>query len=110
MDIDEQEHRLAAVFGKTKVKDIPWLTTETLFVYHEYLMKQLTFPIIVRFNELDVKISGLSSDIDEMYGIITEGRIGRKKFSPALSEVTADKTTKNGLIIDGYLTWFWNNR
>jgi hypothetical protein len=47
------------VFRKTKSKDIPKVTPETLSVYREYLVEHITFPMVIQFKGSDVKISSL---------------------------------------------------
>ena len=117
-DSSEDEKRIMKIFGVNNKKYIPSRTNETMKIYFEFLRKHLTFPIIGAYTHeigpleserLSIKLYALSDLYDDHYGILAEGRAGRKKIVVPL----VDFDLENGgnmifQLIDDYKVWFCN--
>jgi hypothetical protein len=98
---------------------LPQVTYKTLEQYQRYLEQNLIFPFHatyehetgpLKITEFQVKVVGLEEMIDDHYGLLCEGRDGRKKKIVALAELAVDRNNPNYGTVDDYLTWFWNCR
>ncbi|WP_410511861.1 calcium-binding protein [Paenibacillus sp. BR2-3] len=126
---DDWEQRIGKVLGVKEDEDedededdefnLPMVSFETLKKYLEYLRKELVFPLqAVHENEtgpfesaaVKVTITQLAEEIDENYGLLCEGKEGKRHVVMPLAELSVKETDPNFVFIDDYLTWFWNYR
>lgn len=85
--------------------------------YFVFLKQKLKFPIEAEVNLMEnhkvlknsdrVKIIGLSYE-DDLYGIICDIRLGRKKYSIPLVELKIDKNNSAYRVIWNYQLYFGN--
>lgn len=119
---EEQEARVQQIFGLAEDEELPDVDLETLEVYYHHLKRHLSFPFAATYTEgvgplkdetYSITVTGLEDFemIDEFYGLVCEGREGRRKIVVPLAivEVT-DEQSKNYQLVDDYCFWFWNYR
>jgi hypothetical protein len=120
-EVDEADRRIARLFGLAEDEEPPEVTEETLEVYYEHLRTCLRFPFDGEYTRetgplqdtaYAITVTGLADveDGDAFYGLLCEGRQGRRHVVVPLAEVDVDSDTLNFQLIDDYQTWFWNNR
>ena len=115
---NEQEQLILHIFQLNK--SLLEVNTETLERYFAFLTKNVLFPIQGTYDKETgphqhttdpVIVEHLSKDIDEFYGIYTEGVAGKKHVEIPLAYFNCNTTDhRNYRLIDDYKTWFWNNR
>lgn len=123
--LDQWEQRIAGILGIETLEgeedgnDLPSVSYETLKLYLEYLRQKLTFPFEAVYDRetgslkrttFKMTIVGLDDDADEFYGLLCEGKEGRRNAVVPLAELIVGETDPNFVCIDDYLTWFWNYR
>jgi hypothetical protein len=120
-EVDEADMRIARLFGLPEDEEPPEVTEETLEVYYEHLRTRLRFPFDGEYTRetgplqdtsYAITVTGLADveDGDEFYGLLCEGRQGRRRVVVPLAEIDVDSDTPNFQLIDDYRVWFWNNR
>jgi len=97
----DQDDRIRMVFGLTSNDPLPDVDGETLETYHKYLAKNLACPFDAEYasepgpfssRTIQVKVTGLGDPgepmIDDMRGIICEGKHERRSVDLPLDELT----------------------
>lgn len=113
--LSEDEVRVARIFGLPEDEELPEVTEETLEVYHQYLSSRLRFPFDGEYTRetgpledtsYDIRVTGLvdEEDCEEFYGLLCEGREGRRRVVVPLAEIDVDSGTSNFQLIDDYQT------
>ena len=118
MKIPKDEKRIMEVFNVSDYNRIPKRTNKSVKFYFEFLKKRLVFPITGEHTweheaftseTLSVKLHNLSDLCDDFYGILAEGRVGRKKVVvPLVDFEPENEKDENFQLIDDYKTWFCN--
>jgi hypothetical protein len=119
--LTDEEIRVTRLFGLPEPAGPPPVDNATLEVYHGYLCTRMRFPFVGEYSletaPLEhvseyVKVTGLADvdDCDEFYGLLCEGRWGRRQVVVPLAEVEVDTDDPNRQLIDDYQVWFWNYR
>ncbi|MFC1783455.1 calcium-binding protein [Planctomycetota bacterium] len=119
---DDEEDRIRLVLGLTSNDPIAEVNEDTLLTYYQYLREHLVFPFFASFYEEteykdikhDIQVVGLldpeEEEADEFYGLMAEGREGRRKLFIPLGEIEVSKKHPNHQLISDYSSWFWNWR
>jgi len=121
----EEDLRVREIVGwDDEENDLPDVSEETLELYYDYLREHLTFPFEggysretgpLEFTDYDLRVTGLL-DLDEhddleFYGLMCEGRQGRRHVVVPLAEVEVeDEDGPNAQLVSDYRYWFWNYR
>ena len=99
--------------------NLPSVSYETLKLYRDYLKRKLTFPFEAVLDRetgspkaaaSQIKLVSLDDDADEFYGLLCEGKEGRRNVVVPLAELIVGETEPNFVLIRDYLAWFWNYR
>ena len=116
----DEDDRVRMALGLTSDDPLPEVDEDTLLTYHRYLAAHLTFPLEAKWEpeygpSPTIKITGLGdpeaeSGMDEMYGLLCEGRAGGRRIEAPLAECEAKKGSSNRQLLKDYAYWFWNNR
>jgi hypothetical protein len=138
-DFDEQERRIARIFGEDEV---PEVNNKTLRTYLAYLEKNLEFPCYLtgiedfsweeryvfgygsktQYKELKktkpsytdtFELLGFDDEVGEGYGILASVKrvSDKRKFALPLADLkTTDERSKNYQLLDDYSVWFVNYR
>ena len=116
--ISEDDQRIMKVFNVESLNKIPNRDNESMKIYFDFLNKNLVFPITgthtqetgpFKSETISVNFNSISEVYDDFYGILVEGRSGRKKMTVPLIDFDPDKQNdENFQIIDNYKTWFSN--
>ena len=119
----DQDDRIRMVFGLTSNDPLPDVDDGTLLTYSRYLAKNMPFPFEVEhFEETGpfegkrhiVTVVGLLDpdeyECDEMYGLISEGRIDKREIQMPLGEFEVDEDDPGLQTLADYCYWFWNQR
>ena len=103
-----------------KTSDIPSVNNTNLDHYFKFLNKNLRFPIKGIFTQetaplhnesKSIVLHKLSSNYNDFYGLLAEGKIGHKNAVISLAEFEVeDGKSLNFQLIDDYKTWFENYR
>lgn len=102
-----------------KWKKFGEVSKKSIEEYYHYLSKTLIFPITGEVSQeafqlkeriFKVVLHNLCQPEDYFYGILAEGKSGRKAVVIALAEFSAKASNPNFQIIEDYKDWFWNNR
>ncbi|MDP2749751.1 MAG: calcium-binding protein [Nanoarchaeota archaeon] len=118
-EIPEDEKRIMKIFNASDYDKIPNSADESMKIYFDFLNKNLVFPIAgthtqetgpFKSETISVNLNSISELYDDFYGILVEGRNGRKKVAIPLVDFDPDEhaTDENLQIIDDYKTWFSN--
>ncbi len=121
LDPNDRDDRVRMALGLTSNDPLPDVGDQTLAVYHRHLSQKLTFPFEVEYSQevgpfddkwYAVKVTGLldPDDCDEMYGLLCEGRSGKRQVEMPLSEFEVDEDDSELQPLDDYCYWFWNHR
>jgi len=123
LDLKDQDDRIRMVFGLTSNDPLPDVDDKTLLTYSRYLAKNMAFPFDVEhFEETGpfqgqrhvITVVGLLDpdeyECDEMYGVICEGRTGKREIQIPLGEFEVDENNPRLRILADYCSWFWNYR
>lgn len=124
LNMKNEDDRIRAVFQLTSDDPLPEVDFETLAAYRNYLMEQLTFPFEANWESESgplsskiqkVTVIGLGDPdenfrIDDMYGLICEIKLDKKRGDVPLGELEAKKGNGNRQLVEDYCSWFWNNR
>jgi hypothetical protein len=124
MDMDcfdkELDKRVLKTLYSNHRKNLPRVCNESLRIYLDVLEKHLTFPIKGTYEQeigplettlCPITILKLHDTVDECYGILIKGIVGRKNKVIPLAEFTGKTTDhRNFQVIEEYKTWFWNYR
>lgn len=95
------------------------VSSVTLKKYFEYLRKKLVFPFQAIYEketgpfeaiDIKLKITQFSEEIDVEYGLLCEGKEGKQQVVVPLADLSVKEKDRNFVLIDDYLTWFWNYR
>lgn len=118
MKIPEDEKRIMKVFNVKDYDKIPKKTNEAMKIYFNFLKKKLIFPITGKHTSetgpfesetITIKLHHLSDLYDDFYGILVEGRSGRKKVVvPLVDFEPKNEEEENFQFIDDYKNWFCN--
>jgi hypothetical protein len=96
-----------------------------LETYQKYLATNLVFPFEAEHTSesgpmfrrsTSVKVTGLGDPdedtpyIDDMYGLLCDARMDKRKVVLPLGELEVPKSKPNRQLIDDYCYWFWNYR
>ena len=99
-NISEDEKRIMKIFNVTDYDKTPNRTNESMIIYFDFLNKNLGFPITgdhtsemghFKSEIISIKLTSLSSIYDDFYGILVEGRSGRKKVVVPLVDFDPDE-------------------
>lgn len=115
----ELEQRVLKILHSTHQKSLR-VCNESLRIYFDFLEKHLTFPMKGTYDQeigplettlCPITILKLHDTVDEFYGILIKGIVGRKNEVIPLAEFTGKTTDhRNFQLIEEYKTWFWNYR
>ena len=108
ISVKEQDNKIRKVFKLQEDEDLPMVSDETLEIYYQYLMKELTFPFDAEYSEevgfikdelYSVSIKkfvhyGITGDND-FYGLFCEARYERKKMILILADVEVKEVGSN---------------
>lgn len=119
--LGEDDKRVARIFGLPEQDGPPDVTDDTLEIYYKYLKEHLRLPFegeysvetgFMQDTYYQIKVTGLADfeDCDEDYGLLCEGREGRRRVVVPLAEIEVDDDDPNYQLIDDYQYWFWNFR
>lgn len=116
--IPDEERRIMNVFNVSSPKKIPLRTNESMKVYFNFLSEKLIFPIKGSFTQetaplhdtrYSIVLHRLSAHYDDFYGILSEGKIERKKaVVPLVDFIAESEEDINSQLIDDYKNWFCN--
>ena len=117
MSWEEDERRVAEIFGVQAGQRLPAVSRKTLRQYHAYLTAHLVFPFQAAIEDLDGDITVKSlfklKECPDLtfYGLFVRGNQGRRliEIPIATIEDVKDEGTNKQLIED-YCMWFWNYR
>jgi len=114
VSLDDQDRRIAKILGDVDEYDY----LESFQRWETHLSKTLAFPFEARVSEHqergplkfgDVLSVKKISSLDDLYGIIIEVRLGRKKYYFPLCDLdVVDAKSVNFEQVDDYSTWFAN--
>jgi hypothetical protein len=115
--VEEDERRVAEIFGVQAGQRLPAVSRQTLRQYHAYLTAHLVFPFKAEVEDLDAEATIQSlfalNDCPDLtfYGLFVRGNQGRRiiEIPIATIEAVRDEGTNKQLIED-YCMWFWNYR
>jgi hypothetical protein len=115
----DQDDRIRMVFGLTSNDPLPDVNDGTLESYHEYLSKNLVFPLTAKHaakysQPTSATVIGLSDSgdepmFDEIYGILCEARTEGHIVTLPLSKLEDAKGKPSRELIDDYSYWFHNH-
>jgi hypothetical protein len=117
MSWEEDERRVAEIFGVQPGQKLPAVSRKTLRHYHAYLTDQLVFPFKAEVEDLDDTITIRSlfhlNECPDLtfYGLFVRGNQGRRLIEipiATIEEVKDEGTNKQ--LIEDYCMWFWNYR
>ena len=117
MSWEEDERRVAEIFGVKEDQRLPAVSKKTLRQYHTYLTTNLVFPFKAEIEGIDAEIT-ISSlfKLNEcpdltFYGLFVRGNQGRRMIEIPIAEIEEVKEKgKNKQLIEDYCMWFWNYR
>ncbi len=117
MSWDEEERRVAEIFGVKEGEALPDVSRKTLRTYHAYLKANLEFPLKANVEDLDGEATIHSlfalKECPELpfYGLFVRGHHGRRLLEIPLVEIYEVRSKeKNNQLIEDYCFWFWNHR
>lgn len=124
LDPKDEDDRIRTVFDLTSDDLLPEVDFDTLTAYRNYLAEQLAFPFEavwesearpLSMRRQQVTVLGLGDPdegfrIEEMYGLICEIKVGKKRGDAPLGELEGKKRDRNRQLVEDYLSWFWNDR
>ena len=117
MSWEEDERRVAEIFGVQAGQRLPAVSRKTLRQYHTYLTAHLVFPFQAAIEDMDgvTTIQSLFKFIEcpdlTFYGLFVRGNQGRRIIEipiATIEEVKEEGTNKQ--LIEDYCMWFWNYR
>jgi hypothetical protein len=117
MSWEEDERRVAAIFGVQAGQRLPAVSRYTLRQYHAYLTAHLVFPFQAEIDDIDgpITIQGLFN-LNEcpdltFAGLFVRGHIGRRLMEIPIATIEEVKDEgQNKQLIADYCLWFWNYR
>ena len=117
MSWEDDERRVAEIFGVPAGQRLPAVSRKTLRHYHTYLTAHLVFPFQAAIEDLDGVITVKSlfklQECPDLtfYGLFVRGNQGRRLIEipiATIEEVKDEGTNKQ--LIEDYCMWFWNYR
>ena len=117
MSWEEDERRVAEIFGIQAGQRLPAVSRQTLRQCHAYLTAHLVFPFQAAIEDMDSVITIRSLfKLNErpdltFYGLFVRGNQGRCLIEipiATIEEVKEEGTNKQ--LIEDYGMWFWNYR
>jgi hypothetical protein len=117
MSWEEDERRVAEIFGVKEGEALPDVSRKTLRTYHAYLKANMEFPFKAKVEDLNGEATIQSlfalNDCPDLtfYGLFVRGNQGRRIIEipiATIEEVTEEGTNKQ--LIEDYCMWFWNYR
>jgi hypothetical protein len=117
ISVEENERRVAEMFGIPPGQRLPAVSRKTLQQYHTYLIAHLVFPFKAEVEDIDGVITVRSlfqlKECPDLtfYGLFVRGNQGRRLIEipiATIEEVTEEGTNKQ--LIGDYCLWFWNYR
>ncbi len=117
MSWDEQERRVAEIFGVDEEGKIPLVSRQTLKTYHAYLRANVKFPFKAKMEDLDgdatiERLFALKDCPDlTFHGLFVRGHHRRSLIEIPIGEIVEVKDRgPNKHLIEDYCMWFWNYR
>jgi Calcium binding len=117
MSWEEDERRVAEIFGVKAGQRLPAVSRQTLRKYHTYLTAHLAFPFKAAIEDLDAEATMQSlfalNDCPDLtfYGLFVRGKQGRRLIEIPIATIEEVKEEgKNKQLIEDYCMWFWNYR
>jgi hypothetical protein len=117
MPWDEDERRVAEIFGVKEGETLPGVSRQTLRKYHAYLKAHLEFPFTVKVEDFDGEVAIQSlfalNDCPDLtfYGLFVRGHQGRRVIEIPIAEIEEVRGKgPNKHLIEDYCMWFWNYR
>jgi hypothetical protein len=118
---DDEDDRVRIALGLTSDDPLDDVDYESLRRYHAYLAKHLSFPFPGTYSHEtgpledtteEITVVGLLDDdeIDDMYGLLCQARMGKRRIDVPLGEVKVAEGNCNQQLIEDYSYWFWNYR
>ena len=115
--MEEDERRVAEIFGVPAGQRLPAVSRKTLRQYHAYLTAHLILPFKAEVEDIDdtITISSLFK-LNEcpdltFYGLFVRGNQGRRRIEIPIATIEEVKEEgKNKQLIEDYCMWFWNYR
>lgn len=117
MSWEEDERRVAEIFGVQAGQRLPAVSRQTLRKYHAYLKAKVEFPFTAEIEDMD-GVTTISSlfNLNEcpdltFYGLFVRGNQGRRIIETPIATIEEVKEEgKNKQLIEDYCMWFWNYR
>jgi Calcium binding len=117
MSWEEDERRVAEIFGVQAGQRLPAVSRKTLRHYHTHLAAHVVFPFKAEVEDIDdtVTIHSLFK-FDEcldltFYGLFVRGNQGRRIIEIPIATIEEVKEEgQNKQLIEDYCLWFWNYR
>lgn len=116
--MDDQEDRIRAIFQLTTDDPLPDVEYDTLAVYHQYLVDQLSFPFQAQYKPEDrrsgskpcqVTVRSLYEiddyDAEECYGLIGIGLYQDKRIEFPIRDIDVKRNDANCQLLDDYKSW-----
>jgi hypothetical protein len=117
MSWEEDERRVAEIFGVKEGEALPSVSRQTLRKYHAYLTANLAFPFQAAIEDLDGDITVKSlfklKECPDLtfYGLFIRGNQGRRIVETPIATIEEVKEEgKSKQLIEDYCMWFWNYR
>ena len=117
MSWEEDERRVAEIFGVQAGQRLPAVSRQTLRRYHTYLTAKLVFPFKAEVEDIEntrtiESLFQLNECPDlTFYGLFVRGHHGRRSIEIPLATIEKVKDTgQNKQLIEDYCMWFWNYR
>jgi hypothetical protein len=117
MSWDEEERRVAEIFGVKEGEALPSVSRHTLKKYHAYLKANLEFPFTAKVEDLDGEATIQSlfalKECPEptFYGLFVRGHHERRRIEIPIVEIYEVPNNENtNQLIEDYCFWFWNHR
>jgi hypothetical protein len=120
MPTDDDQGRIRAVFGLSDHAPIPKVSNETLLVYRDFLLANLSFPFEALYAETTppvrrlfrcVAVVGLSDTVPHrLQTLLCRVRNGSQEVEIPLAELGIREDNPNHRLVDDFAHWYWNWR
>lgn len=116
--MSDQSDRIRAIFHLTTDDPLPNVEYETLSVYFQFLVDQLSFPFQARYRPEGGQFAGRVQQVtvrslydlddydpEEFYGLIGVGRCYGKQIEFPIRDIDVEQSDDNYQLIDDYKFW-----
>jgi hypothetical protein len=118
-----QDDRIRKIFGLVDESALPLVRQETLIVYHDYLLTQLSLPFeamycppggearqLISYLQVTTLVDPRRSRNHSLHGLLCQARNHKEVLDLPLSEVGVREDNLNCTLLDDYAYWFVNCR